>query len=170
MTSAATPDGKGADFKLPRQDVTGTDRSDLSYLSLAEPALGARAALIAMAAQLRTACEVADPAPAVQRMYERMIAPRPGDLVVELSALSAFPGADLVTAFGILVEHRQEWATTDEHWHAERLRDPAMTARDRVSEDAWYIQYGPAAEDLCRWVNCTFMALPIPVNPPGSAH
>lgn len=62
MTSASTPDGKHAEVKQPHQDVTGTDRSDLSLLSLAEPGLGARKALIAMAAHLRTACQVGDPA------------------------------------------------------------------------------------------------------------
>ncbi|WP_410646244.1 hypothetical protein [Amycolatopsis sp. cmx-4-54] len=161
MTSAPTPAGKRADIKQPRQDVTGTDRPDLSLLSLTEPALEARAALIAMAAQLRTACEVADPAPVVHRMYTRMFDPVPGDLVVEIGATTAGAGTDLVTAFGLLVEHRQEWATTDEQWHAEQHRDPGLTAQDRVREDAWYIQYGPAAGDLCRWVNCTFMTLPI---------
>ncbi|WP_125789758.1 hypothetical protein [Amycolatopsis sp. WAC 01375] len=152
-------------MKQPRQDVTGTDRSDLSLLSLEEPALGARAALVAMAAQLRTACEVPDPVPVVHRMYERMTAPAPGDLVVETGTAVAHTGTDLVTAFGILVEHRQEWTTTDEQWQAETHRDPRLTAQDRVSEDTWYIQYGPAAEDVCRWVNCTFMTLPIDVYP-----
>lgn len=90
-----------------------------------------------------------------------MIDPASGDLVVEIGAGRGDIETDLVTAFGILVEHRQEWATTDEQWQAETLSNPGLTPQDRVREHAWYIQYGPETQDLCRWVNCTFMTLPI---------
>jgi hypothetical protein len=52
---------------------------------------------------------------------------------------------------------REEWASTEEDWRADELdADPL----DRPIENrAYYIQYGPNAADICRWTNCSLLAI-----------
>jgi hypothetical protein len=63
-------------------------------------------------------------------------------------------------AFGILIEHRNEWWETDEEWEALKVEDGGLEDDDRRVDHAWYVQYGNDPGDVCRWVNCDFLAIP----------
>ncbi len=171
-------------YPQPHEGITGADREADDLLSLDDKATARRMLMIGMAECLHQAALVGNPAPVVKRMYGRMKDPQPGDLVLELSSLGVSrrrpDGLDQqVKAFGILLAHRREWWQTDEEWaarveeeriaHEEFLRsayshpgdepfDPAQC--ERLTDDAWYVQYGAAAGDVCRWTNCQFVAIP----------
>lgn len=148
----------------PREGISGTDRDDW-LLSLDERAIAHREALIAMAAHLRTAILVGNPAPVVRRMSERVSHPQPGDLAVATEVLHGRRDPDdRLKGFGILLARRREWCSTDAAWAAQCLRngwDPA--AEERLAEDAYYLQYGPAAVDVCRWTDSEPAGLPVQV-------
>lgn len=147
-------------MKQPREDISGSPLSD-DLLSLDERAIAHRDALISMAKLLHTACLVGNAAPVVTRMYDRMKEPRPGDLVVErTSAMYSRNPDDKLKGFGILIETRTEWASSDEEWAAQLAEEAVLVEDDRSTVTAWYIQYGPAPVDVCRWTNCEFIALP----------
>jgi len=154
-------------FKQPYEDIVGIDR-DNWLLSLDMRAVAHRDALRVLAHHLHTACLVGNPAPNVQRMYERITRPQVGDLVVEISSFyrrrSLGDDAWLdhrTKALGILLEHRREWWQTDEEWQREITEDPDLADDGRVTDDAWYVQYGQAAADVCRWTNCDFIVVPM---------
>jgi hypothetical protein len=145
----------------PREGITGTLRDEDDLLSLDEKAIPRRAMMCAMAKCLQRAVTVGQPAPVVQRMSERMRHPQPGDLVVETSRMGRqHPD---VEAFGILLAHRREWWSTDAEWAAEMAGEPEELrgTDNRPTDHAWYVQYGPRPEDVCRWVNCEFIAIPL---------
>lgn len=150
-------------MKQPREDITGTLLTD-DLLSLEESAVAHRDALINMARLLWNAVLVGEPAPVVKEMLARIRSPRPGDLVVEHSVLYRRDPDTRMKGLGILIETRHEWATTDDEWAA-RLADPEelglLEDEDRSTDEAWYVQYGPNPEDVCRWVDCEFFALPL---------
>lgn len=149
------------ELKQPREDVTGTSRDTDDLLSLDERAMAHRDALIAMAKHLHAACLVGHPAPIVQRMYERISKPRVGDLVVESSSGMHSSDADKrFKAFGVLVEKREEWWEADEEWEGLKAEDHSLADEDRLTDTAWYVQYGPQPEDVCRWTDCSFIAIP----------
>lgn len=145
--------------KQPREDVTGTLRNDDDLLSLDDRAMPVREALIALARHLTTATMVGNPAPVVDRMGSRIRRPVVGDLVVEATTIMRRrrPGDDWYRGFGYLVEHRTEWMHTDEEWQQVR----AEWDDERPSNEAWYVQYGPQHEDVCRWTNADFYLVPI---------
>jgi len=145
-------------MKQPHEDVGGVDRDDW-LLSLDDEALTHQDRLIALAFFLQDACLVGNPAPVVRRMYERIKNPQVGDLVVETSRRR---GGNSHMALGILLERRQEWWSTDEDWERSKREDDALTDADRSTDDAWYIQYGSGAHDVCRWTNCMFIMVPAP--------
>lgn len=151
-------------MKQPREDVTGADRSADDLLSLDERAMPVREALVTMAAHLSRACMVGNPAPIVRDMGERIYRPQVGDLVVEVTTTFAHRRRRDDTwyrGFGFLVEHRREWAHIDEEWARLVAEDPyAYDADDRAMEEAWYVQYGPAPVDVCRWTNADFVVVP----------
>jgi hypothetical protein len=168
----------GRSFPEPREGVTGADRDD-DLLSLEDAAVPRRLIMAGMARCLRDAVLVGNPAPAVARMWERMKNPAPGDLVIETSTFYRRDEDDRVKAMGILIAHRVEWNETDVEWGAyieeeraryeEFLRGPYSQPGDgpfdpsqceRTTDHAWYVQYGPQAGDVCRWVNCDFMMIP----------
>lgn len=171
---------RGRTFPEPREGITGTARTVDDLLSLEDAALPRRRMMIAIARHLREATMVGQPAPVVQRMSERMRSPQPGDLVVETSR-TLWGGRGLeIEGFGILLAHREEWWETDADWgaavereragHEEFLRGPYSIPGDadepwepgeRSTDHAWYVQYGPGEKDVCRWVNCEFMAIPV---------
>jgi hypothetical protein len=124
----------------------GTRRED-AVLSLdASVAVGVRRLLRGVSYHLGRATLVGNAAPVIVDMRERMRHPKPGDLVVEQSRRQVDDDT-AVKSVGILVEHRREhFGEGDEAW----------------SEDAWYVQYGPEPEDVCRWVNADFAAIPWP--------
>jgi hypothetical protein len=166
-------------YPQPREGITGTPRDSDDLLSLDEKAVPRRFLMAGMAACIRTACLVGSPAPVVARMWQRMKDPQPGDLVVETSTIYRNDEDTRIKAFGILIAHRVEWDQTDEEWagvieeeraaHEEFLRGPYSHPGDgpfdpsrceRLTDHAWYVQYGPQPADVCRWVNCEFMAIP----------
>lgn len=109
-------------------------------------------------------------APKLRAIYERMTAPQPGDQVVVLDSIRARDPDTRWRGTGYLVTHRAEWWTTEEEWERDKAEDGSLTDGDRLVEhDAWYVQYGPNAEDVCRWVNCTVLAVPPAVTPPTDA-
>lgn len=163
----------------PHEGITGTVRDQDGLLSLDDKALAVRRAMKGLACVLRSAVMVGSPAPVVERMSQRMRSPEPGDLVMETSTMRR-DAEDWHRGFGILLAHRIEWASTDEQWAAgiEQARadhekflsgpygrpgdapfDPAD--HERWTDHAWYIQYGPEPVDICRWVNCEFMTVPV---------
>lgn len=145
-------------MKQPHEDIKGSPLSD-DLLSLDEKAVAHRDALIGMARLLHKACLVGDAAPVVVRIYDRLTKPQPGDLVVGMSAMYSRDGDHRLKGLGILLEKRVEWMETDEEW-AELVADEEADTDERFTDEAWYIQYGPNAEDVCRWTDCMFIALP----------
>lgn len=147
-------------LKQPREDVKpGADRDD-DLLSLEDSAVPHRDALIGMARLLQRATRVGSPAPITEDIYKRLSAPQPGDLVVESSVLYTRDPDKRLKGLGILLEKRAEWWHSDQEW-ADLLAEEAYGPDDdRPQDEAWYVQYGPSAEDVCRWTNCSFIALP----------
>lgn len=144
-------------MKQPNEGVTGTDRDDY-LLSLAPEATAHRDMLITTAANLHSACRSANPT-----LYDRMAKPRPGDLVVILDIFWSQDPARRMRGLGILLERRIEWYDTDEEWAAMIAEERALgfePDEERRTDNATYVQYGPNAVDVCRWVDCTVLALP----------
>ena len=147
-------------MKQPHEDVAGVQRDD-DLLSLEESALAHRDALIAMAKHLKSTTLVGNPAPIVEEVHHRITHPRIGDLVMEVSAPYRKEVDTRVKSLGILVERRYEWWETDEEFERLKAEDPpSYTEADRMTDEAWYVQYGPDPKDICRWTNCEFVALP----------
>lgn len=150
-------------YKQPHEDVPRPYGDD-PLLSLDESAVPYRDALIAMSKHLGTATLVGNPAPVVQRMYDRLSEPQPGDLVVEQTSQWRKDPDNRLKAFGRLVLRRREWWTTDEEWEARKAEDEdeGLTDADRSTDEAWYIQYGP--DHICRWTNCSFRVIPVDIT------
>lgn len=148
-----------ARYPQPREGVAGTERTEDDLLALDDKAIARRLMMIGTARALHSATLVGNPAPKVAEMSARMRNPRPGDLVLELTNRRQDVDTQ-IKGFGILVEHRNEWASTDDEWAATCAEDPDVRADERFHDHAWYVQYGPAAEDVCRWTNCEFIAIP----------
>jgi hypothetical protein len=146
----------------PHEGITGTDQAGW-LLSLDEQAIPHREALIAMARHLHAAVLVGDPVPAVRRMSERICHPEPGDLAVAVEVMYGRRDPDTrLRGFGILLARRKEWASTDAQWAAECLAenwDPAT--EERFTGNVYYLQYGPAAGDICRWHDSRPAGLPV---------
>lgn len=151
----------------PHEGVTGVDRKD-TLLSLDPAMVPLRTVVAATAAHLHAACLVGNPAPRVAEMYARITSPMPGDLVIEDSARHGWRRwpDKLSRGMGVLVLSRREWAETDEEWAAYVAEEQSFHTDpftdDRSTDVGWYVQYGPGAADVCRWVNCGFIAIPWP--------
>lgn len=147
-------------YPQPREGITGSERTEDDLLGLDDKAIARRLMMIGTARALHSAVLVGNPAPKVAEMYARMRDLRPGDLVMEVT----HHGHDTDTkikGFGILIAYRDEWMSTGEEWAAELAEDRDLDpVADRFHDHAWYVQYGPAAEDVCRWTNCEFIAVP----------
>jgi hypothetical protein len=140
----------------PREGVVGTDRDDW-LLELDTRAVTHRDALGAMAYHLRSASLVGNPAPITKQVWDRISHPRVGDLVVETGVMFSRDLDDRLKGFGILLAHRDEYMHTDLQWEAVCSQ---WEGEPRPTMEAWYIQYGNAAVDICRWSNCDFLAIP----------
>ena len=151
-----------ARYPEPRAGISGTDRTEDDLLGLDDKAIARRLMMIGTAKALHDATLVGNPAPKVAELYARMRSPRPGDLVMEVGVPFRKNDPDgQIKGFGILIERRTEWASTSEEWVAEVAEDEDLDEiRDRMTDDVWYIQYGSAAEDVCRWRDCEFIAIP----------
>lgn len=127
----------------------GVDRAD-PLLSLEDDAQHVRRALLTMARHLWSTTLWAHSAPLGVEQFDRMRAPRPGDYVAEHSAaFRAAAGHDTgrwYHGFGVLIEARRESA-------------PGVV--DAAGGEVFYVQYGPAAEDVVRWENAEMLAIPL---------
>lgn len=152
--------GTDLNHPQPYEGIAGTDRDD-DLLSLEDEAVPRRLLMHGMAGVLRDAVLVGNPAPRVARMWERMKDPQPGDLVAETSTFHRADEDTRIKALGILVAHRVEWWQTDGEWAAAMADEPAELRGNgnRATDHAWYVQYGPQAGDICRWVNCEFITV-----------
>jgi hypothetical protein len=150
-----------SNYKQPHEGIVGMDRTGDPLVTLDDELLPVRAALITVSGHLQTATQVGNPAPVVQRMNERLRSPQVGDLVVEQGKAAFMRAADWYRGFGYLVERRREWWVTDEEWEAEKREDETLSDANRSVDEAWYIQYGSDAGDVCRWTDCSFRVIPI---------
>jgi hypothetical protein len=151
----------------PFEGIRGTDMSAHMLLSLREPAIAHREALIEMAHHLSTATLVGQPAPVVRRIGERLRLPRIGDLVVTTEVMhDRRDPDDRLKGFGIFLAGRTEWCETDAEWAAYQAgvyEETASTLPDeeRMTDTVFYIQYGPDPGDICRWHNSEAVVLPV---------
>lgn len=98
--------------------------------------------------------------------------PKRGDLVVEISTSYRTTLDATLGGFGVLLERRHEWQTTDKDFALECARQdaaygprtPQEHAEDRFTETAWYVQYGPGPEHVFRWVDAECVAVPFPAS------
>lgn len=149
-------------YPQPREGIIGTQRDQDDLLSLDDKAQPRRQAMMALAYCLWSATLVGNPAPVVAKMGARLRDPQPGDLILETtSSLHRSDVERRAMGFGILLDHRDEWAQTDEEYN-QQLADDGGDLHDgwRGKDHAWYVQYGPQPDDICRWVNCSFITVP----------
>jgi hypothetical protein len=146
----------------PGEGITGTLHDPAGVLSLDEDTLAARRALMATTRCLMRATLVGNPAPVVSRMYDRMHDVQPGDLVMETSGTLRLHADVFYRSFGILLADRIEWWQADAQWQAGMAGEPEELRGDgnRCTGHAWYVQYGPRPDDVCRWVDCEFVMVP----------
>lgn len=143
----------------PGERLRGTDYTASDLLNIDEAALARRDLMIGMMQVLIQASMVGSPAPNTAAVWERISSPQVGDLVVEHSVRYSSNPENRMHGFGILLGHRNEYTDTPDGW-ATLLADGAVGPEDtRTVEHAWYVQYGPSADDVCRWTNCDFYAL-----------
>lgn len=153
-------------MKQPHEDILRPADVDTRLLGFDDAALDFRDAICALASHLYLSCMVGNPAPAVLEKQQRMLRLEPGDYVVESSDLwrrwGSTDAADRAHRFGVLLERRDEWGQTDEE-HRRALADGEIDADEErwVERNVVYIQYGPSPEDVCRWVNCSFIVVPV---------
>jgi hypothetical protein len=148
-------------MKQPREDIRGIDRSSDPLLGLDDDTLRLRDAIMGVFYHLRDAVLVGSPAPKVKAIYERIYNPRPGDLVCEVGAPTRSKWESRARGFGYLIDKRVEWSVTDDE-HAREMQEGVYDeGEDRSTDTAWYVQYGPNAADVCRWVDCNFQMVPV---------
>lgn len=148
-----------ARWPRPFEGITGTHRAG-DLLSLEDAAMPRRRMMIMMGLCLQAAVTVGSPAPVVRRIASRMNDPQPGDLVFEAS--NAWRRGSELRGLGILLAHRDEWLDSDADWETPVAGQPGESPceDDRPSGHFWYIQYGPGPQDVRRWHDCMFLALP----------
>lgn len=162
-------------YLQPHEGVIGKKNPVL--LNVSDEALAMRDIIIGLGHHLRSATLVGNPAPRVQRMYARITNPQPGDFVVEETRGLITRDQELrAKSSGILLLHRDEWWQTDEEFEKDLRENIEAEAQyggtteedieqmraDRAVDHAWYVQYGPRPADICRWTNCSFIAIPMP--------
>jgi hypothetical protein len=164
-----SPENKPDSYPQPHEGVTGADRLQDDLLDLDEGSLRRRAAMLRISCALWKATLNGANTEYGRAGYQEMTHPRIGDLVAEVGALRGpeLPDHDgearLVTGFGILLGDRTEWNCSHETWDrevADGVYGEGLTLDDRATTRAFYVQYGPKAADVCRWVNCDLAALP----------
>lgn len=97
--------------------------------------------------------------PHLSELFHRMSAPEVGDRVVVRDSIRSDPETRF-QGVGYLVAARVEWATSERQWLEEKARYGLFDADRVVEREVWYVQYGPDPYDVCRWVNCTVLAIP----------
>lgn len=144
-------------YAQPYDGVIGTLRDCDDLLSLDDPALARRRIITTIGYHLWSSN-----LHTMSKLYPRMSDPRVGDLVMEVTSLGRQDSTG--RGFGILLAHREEWAQTDEQYVEYLVENPEMRGEPRWHGDAWYVQYGPQPDDICRWENCRFIALPTEIG------
>lgn len=128
---------------------TGAYRDD-PLLSLEDPQ-ATRRAILTLARRLWSATLMAHRAPAGVELLHRMRSPRSGDYVAEhgaaVRATAGWDPDDWYHGLGVLIEARRE-------------RD-VPGVEDQNGWEVFYVQYGPAADDVCRWENAEMIAVPL---------
>lgn len=157
-------------FPQPYENVKGVKRTRDDLPSLTEAAMHRRVAILSIARELWKAALRGAHAEWGRPLYEQMTSPKVGDLVAETVGMRTPVERDeqgdarAVTCFGILLGQRTEWACTDEDWQRYREEGEAegypVPDDSRMTTEAAYVQYGPQAADICRWVNCSLVTLP----------
>jgi hypothetical protein len=148
-------------YSQPHQGVAGEDRHGDPLLTLDDAGLRASDMVATLAWHLRRATLVGNPVPIVRTMGNRMQKPQPGDLVVVSDSIWHRDPDTRKRGVGYLVLHRAEWWTSDAQYQREVADGAVYPDEPRMVEpNAWYVQYGPAPADVCRWVNCDVIALP----------
>ncbi len=135
-------------YPAAHEGAIGIDR-DESWLSLDPDMLSTRDLIREMVDRLSFS-NLMGQSPAARRISERCQRPRPGDLVAEVSSRHRQDPDSRLKGMGYLVALRDEWVHTDAEWAEVREE---WEHRRPVEHDVAYIQYGPAAVDVCRWVN-----------------
>lgn len=159
------PAGMGAGtivgmYPQPHEGIVGTERTEDDLLALDEKALARRDIILRVAEQLWSATLVGHAAPKVTALYERMNKPQPGDIVFVVDGMWSKDPDRRAKAFGVFLLDRQEWWTTDDEW-AKYVEEEPDEVGERMTDHAWYVQYGPQPGDICRWTNCSVRALPV---------
>lgn len=139
-------------------------------LALDEASLAWRRMLTLLAHELHNAVLVGNPAPKVRRIYERISDPQVGDFVYESTTLRRDDSEVWVRGSGFLTAITDEPLCTDEQWEQYKREEPYLTDEDRDygTERVWYVRYGPSEQDVCRWVNASFLV--VPMNPDMFGH
>ena len=156
-------------MKQPHEDVVGQVLDNLGdLLCLSDEAQAHRSLIVSTAHLVLKACLSGMPTPSQREIDKRMRNPRVGDLVFEESSFWGSyrkghlqEGNAWCKGFGFLVEDRLEWAQTDELWEQLTSEGAFDVGEDRPTDRAWYIQYGPSPEDICRWVGASVVAIPV---------
>jgi len=106
------------------------------------------------------------PTPTAQHYRQRAQVLKVGDLVWVFDTISMKNPETRYKGLGYFLDARKEWFETDEAWEASKAEEAAagyeMGEENRATDFAYYIQYGPNPEDVCRWTNCRVIALPGP--------
>lgn len=156
-------------MKQPHEGIEGQDLRHLGHLlCLSDEAQAHRSLIVSTAHLVMNACLAINPTPNQQRIDHRLRNPRVGDLVFEESSFwgsyrKGHPqeGNAWCKGFGFLIEYRYEWWHTDEVWEQRLADGEVYPEEDRPTDRAWYVQFGPEPDDVCRWVNCSMVAIPI---------
>lgn len=98
--------------------------------------------------------------PVERACKERCYAPRTGDLVIipdALRRIDSEAGSSQLMGVGYLTAERTEPAISEEAWAEYGQSDwEGRCPEQRI----WYVQYMPAAGDVCRWENAGCQAVP----------
>lgn len=140
----------------PHEGATGIDRADDPLLASGETKL----IIARLTRHLWQANLARSPSSVFYDLYGRMTNPRPGDPVVVIDIVMSNNPEYHDHGVGYLVLSRTEWCETHAEWT--RLKaEEGYSDDDRTSErEVWYVQYGPAPADVCRWVNCQVVTIP----------
>lgn len=98
-------------------------------------------------------------APVGRALTDRRLHPRPGDLVIIPDAMSrrTSSAGNPLMGVGYLLATRREPAIGEQEWAEDGQTEWAGNCPE---EQVWYVQYGPAAGDVCRWENASCHAVP----------
>jgi hypothetical protein len=147
----------------PHEGITGTQRDETDPLLTPE---GSALACDLVQTMWRLAMSWHEPGTYGYRTFQRMQHPVAGDRVVVYDAIYRRNPDDRTMGVGYLVASRKEWADIDAEWAKAIKEDPSLTERERWTDTGWYVQYMHNPEAVCRWTNCTVLAIPTGVEWP----